>query len=173
MTLKRCNTDILLQIMVAALVAIEFIGGIYESIYTHKYKQYGDGCNHIRTQILVFAVVDIVTAIVTLANLAISFNNSIPDNNMMTVVTGFEFAIALWAVISFHTMDDTCNNFWTTNAPELLTFVKIHYAVFWIFFGSFFFGLIGACVRDYFVAKKEQASKNNNATNLNHKTTTA
>ena len=170
MTFKRCGIDMLLRGIIALLVVIEFVTGIYESIYVNKSKQFGDECGVVRTQVLVYAIVDIVTAVVTLGSLSISFDNGIRDNNMMTVVTGLEFIMGLWAVISFHTLADECYNFWTTNVPELLIFVKIHYAVFWIFFGFFFFGLIGACIRDYFVAKEQSVPRDDRRNDLQNRT---
>lgn len=155
--MKCCNIDVLLKIIIVLIIALLFTAGIYESVIVNNSKQYSDGCGVVHTQIIVCAIVDIVSGVVLFESLVTSFQNTMyRDSNLITLSIGLEIFTGLWAVVSFHRMGDECYDFWQSHAPELLTFVKIHYAVFWTIVGLTLIGSIGACVHNYIIGNKKK-----------------
>jgi hypothetical protein len=157
--MKYCGiiTEVVLKLIVTLITGLLFAEGVLESIYVHKSRHHSDGCDIVHTQILVYAIIDIFTAVVFFENLITSFQNTMyRDNNFVTLVIGIKIFAGIWAVNTYHKMGSDCYNFWQIHAPELLTFVKIHYAECWIIIGFILISWISGCVYHYITEKKKR-----------------
>lgn len=127
--------------IVSFLSFFELALGISEAYYGAFYSQYEDQCHQIWGWIVASCVLNIVIPIITCCGLTVLFNNNSNNhhnhnNKKKLYILQYahlgQFIIGIWSVATYYNINDSCYNFWTTNAPELWTFVMVHFVMLWI-----------------------------------------
>lgn len=113
--------------------ALIFFLGISEVIYLIIYKSFATGCQSIWSWILGASIANITIPIVTCFGLyamcTAEDNKKIHIFNCLHVG---QIIIALWSAVTYYNINSSCYSFWTSNAPEIWSFVVIHLMMMWI-----------------------------------------
>lgn len=122
--------------------ALIFFLGIAESIFLTKYHMFDrrltmfdTECRTIWSWILAAAILNITVPVVTcfgLYKLCICVDD---DNKKIHIINCLHIGyivIMIWSAITYSNINASCYLFWTSNAPELWTFVIIHNIMMWI-----------------------------------------
>lgn len=114
--------------------------GIAESYYLSKYNL--SDCPDVRTFLIVACLFDLLVPIVSFIKYIYKpIIKSIKMDKLIGTATSiFNLTVLLivkiWAIVIYFKTNLICQDFLSTNTPEILTFILIHTIIFWIFCGS-------------------------------------
>jgi hypothetical protein len=116
----------------------EFSVGISEAVFVSQYSALDNGCRDIWGWILAACVFDISIPVFTCCGIGKltakpEDNRYKHDNQLIRLLGVGRLIIAIWSGVTYYHINSSCYNFWHSNAPELWTFVVIHYAMLWIY----------------------------------------
>lgn len=129
-------------VFVVLVLLYELGLGIAEAVFVAKYSDFSHECRSIWEWILAACVFNIVIPALTLC---FSFGESTNKLIVQFARIG-QVIIAIWSAITYYHITTSCRDFWTSNAPELYTFVMIHFVMLWIFVGIVGLLIIMACL---------------------------
>lgn len=121
------------SITIILLSLFEFCLGISEAIFVSKYDQFDDGCRSIWKWILAAACINIIVPVITgcgITTLINTFDEDSENNKNSTLLDLLQigqFVIGIWSGFTYNNIDSQCHDFWESSAPQLWTFVAIHY----------------------------------------------
>lgn len=109
--------------------------GISEAVFVSRYSVFVDECQGVLILIIISCVINICIPVFAAYICFISFYFDVSDKNVTLPLLlsniGY-FVIMIWSMIIRHTITTECHDFWTSNAPEIWSFVMIQYVMFWI-----------------------------------------
>jgi hypothetical protein len=126
-----------------------FCLGISEAIFVAKYREFDKGCQEVWPWILSACVFDLVVPVIGFCGIKSMFKepdepNSTSDHLVKFARIGM-IVIMIWSGVTYFIISQSCQNFWTSNAPEMWVFVMMHFSVLWIaviFLGLMLLGLM-------------------------------
>ena len=135
------------------LSLFEFCLGVSEAVFVSRYDQFENGCESIWKWILGAACINIIIPCITVCGIQTIIDTFNEDNKksnttLLNLLQIGQFVIGIWSMNTYQKIDKECYNFWESNAPELWTFVAIHYVMTIISItiaGIAFIVLIGVC----------------------------
>lgn len=135
-------------VLTILLSLYEFFLGVAEAVYVSKYDKYETECQGIWGWIVAACVINICVPIFTGcgATKLIKDKKEENSNAIVQLLQAGQLVVGIWAVVTYYNINSTCHNFWTSNAPELWTFVMIHYVMLWISVGIFVLIFVLFCV---------------------------
>jgi cell division protein FtsL len=103
--------------------------GISEMVFINFYPHMQSKCENIYNWILAASFINIIIPIITACGIR-SLDASETGGQFLQIA---QIIIMIWATITYFHIDSFCLDLWLTQAPEIWTFVLIHFAAFWIF----------------------------------------
>lgn len=124
------------NIIVILINLAYFCLGVSEAIFVSRYSEFDDQCREIWVWILTACVLDIVIPVIGFCGIRALFKgddepDSAWDEFLYYAKVG-QFVVAIWCGITYYNIDSACYYFWTSQAPQLWTFVMIHFVAMWI-----------------------------------------
>jgi hypothetical protein len=123
-----------------------FCLGISEAVFVAKYNNYQDQCDNIWAWICAAAVINICVPVLTVCGLTSLSDEHKDKSGVLHLLYIAGFVIAVSSVVTYSNINNGCHDFWTSHAPELWTFVVIHYVMFWVSIGVTCVAICYACV---------------------------
>jgi hypothetical protein len=125
---------IIMSILTSLYSVFIFALGISEATLLNHYKNYDSECNNIWKLLLYACVFDISNGIFSIIMSVVKigclecclskfFQFLCLCFNVSNIVIG------IWSIYIHHNLDDTCYNFWNSNANDLFNFVLVHYVL--------------------------------------------
>lgn len=127
-------SSVVLPLIYITINLCVFVFGISEAVFITKYNKLDHECGSIREWILAASIMNICVPIMTGCGMLI-YNDGdgrCNKNTLFMLLKTGQSIVAIWSVITYFTINPTCRDFWTNNAPELWTFVIIHFIMFWV-----------------------------------------
>lgn len=158
------NIQLIVGILVILVNLVYFCLGISEAIFVARYSEFDNQCQQIWSWILAACVFDIVIPVISFCGIR-SFlrGRDEPatdyDKVLYAARVGFT-VIAIWSAVTYYKIDSSCHYFWTSHAPQLWTFVMVHFAVLWISVVCLCFIVLGVacmCCFACFAPKEDRA----------------
>jgi hypothetical protein len=112
--------------------------GISEAIFLSKYSQFDDECRQIWAWILVGCIVNFIIPIFAICAKIFQDYRTI----LQFARIGY-YVVGIWSLVTYYNINNSCYSFWTSSAPELWTFVLIHFVLMWINIAAI---IIGTCL---------------------------
>jgi hypothetical protein len=117
-----------------------FCLGISEAVFVSRYDEFDDQCRQIWQWILAACVFDITIPVLSLCGIRSLLKDSDDSSSdshdtLIYFLRIGSFTIMIWSGITYFNIDSSCHYFWTSQAPELWTFVMIHFVVLWLYVG--------------------------------------
>jgi hypothetical protein len=131
--------------------------GISEAYFLAKYDSFSDECREIWKWILAACVFDIVLPVITCCGLTNLLDDDKKNNTPQLLIIG-QLIIAIWSAVTYYNINTSCHDFWTSNAPELYTFVMVHFVCLWIMVGISGLLIVIGCLSCFGLATKELTS---------------
>jgi hypothetical protein len=104
--------------------------GISEAVFLYHYSEYKfETCAPVWGWIVAACVFDILVALIGWVALIIE-----KSKNSICLQIG-SLTINIWSMVTYYNIKPSCQDFWETSAPELWTFVMIHYCFMWFNIG--------------------------------------
>lgn len=122
-----------------------FLLGISEAVFVGKYDEYNNECRQIRQWITAAAIFNICIPIFTCFGLIPLFSKKEKRQEVENFLQIGMFIISIWSAVTYFNINESCHEFWTSNAPELWTFIMIHFVMLWLSVASLAIALIGFC----------------------------
>ncbi|VBB18223.1 hypothetical protein YASMINEVIRUS_686 [Yasminevirus sp. GU-2018] len=120
-------------IITVIINAFAFAVGIAEAVYVSKYDEYKDGCSGIWGWMVAACVIDISIPVLTCCGLTTLFNKEEDNkNSTLNLLHIGSFVIAIWSAVTYFNLSTSCYDYWQSTAPELWTFIMIHFVLLWI-----------------------------------------
>lgn len=145
------NNRIIVGIFVILINLAYFCLGISEAIFVSRYSEFDDQCRQIWSWILAACVFDITIPVISfcgIRNLLRDRDEPNDEYDIILYVSRLGFCvIAIWSAVTYYNIDSSCHYFWTSQSPQLWTFVMIHFVALWIIVGFLcFIALLVACM---------------------------
>jgi len=130
------NAQIVQGLFIILINLAYFCLGISEAIFVARYSEFDDQCRQIWSWILAACVFDIVVPVISLCGIRSITKkkdepNSTCDNLLHAAKIG-TIIIAIWSAVTYYNINASCHYFWTSQAPQLWTFIMIHFVALWI-----------------------------------------
>lgn len=132
-------------VFVVLLSFYEFSLGVAEAVFLARYSEFSSGCQGIWGWIVAACVINICVPVFTCCGLT-GFADDKKDKSLL--LQGLQIGqlvIAIWSAVTYYNINNSCHDFWSSNAPELWTFVMIHFVMLWIGIGIIGLILVLAC----------------------------
>jgi hypothetical protein len=129
--------DLDCQILEERIVMIISFGllclGISEAYFVVRYNEFNNQCGQIWLWALFVCVFDIGHIVFNhFKNVGFLRNDGMADDRyeyLLEIIGTGRCVVSIWSAIIYHSIDDKCYYFWTSQAPQLWTFVVIHYCL--------------------------------------------
>lgn len=112
----------------------QFILGIFEAIYLHRYDDQKHKCYSVWEWLVAGCVIDI--CIPVFARFGIQHREfdeyeqrEFRKQNGCWLLA--QLVVSIWSAVFFFDPNKECYNYWDTNAHELWIFVMVHFAMLW------------------------------------------
>jgi hypothetical protein len=111
----------------------EFCLGVSEAHFVAYYDDLKPECNHVWGWIVAASVFNIIISVSSMCYICcVNQVGEVYDNNNSYGVHLGQLIVGIWAIKTYFQIETSCLSFWEANAPELWTFVLIHYVMAWI-----------------------------------------
>lgn len=145
MSNKECAT-LFAVVFVILLSLYEFSLGVSEAVYLSRYSEFSSGCQGIWGWIVAACVINICVPVFTCCGLTGLSDDEKKDKSFLLQALQIgQLVIAIWSCVTYYNISNSCQDFWTSNAPQLWTFVMIHYVMFWISIGIIGLSVLLSC----------------------------
>lgn len=154
----------------------EFCVGISEAIFLSRYHQFNDACRDIWNWILAACIINISGPVFTGCGINTALKVLFDDGDKEAESVGLQIVhivyivVMIWSTVTYYEINNSCRDFWVSNAPELWTFVMIHFVMFWINVAIFACGILMACCYCALVlavSMEEESSNSKSGYNVN------
>lgn len=132
-----CNEETITFITLACVFlnsVFEFCVGVSEAVFLSQYSSLSDGCQDIWKWILAACIFNIIIPVFTCCGLSkyVMKDGSLDIGHLARIGV---FIVGIWSAIVYYNITSSCYDFWQTSAPQLYTFVMIHFVCLWISVG--------------------------------------
>jgi hypothetical protein len=110
-----------------------FCVAVSEAVFLAKYQEYSDECRQIWKWILASCVFNIVVAVAMCCGIGRIIKEA-TENILIMLWFDFWFYVgigslvtSIWSAVIYFNISSSCHDFWSSNAPQLYTFVLIHF----------------------------------------------
>ena len=146
------EVSLVAAILTVIINAFAFGVGVAEAVYVSKYDEYKDGCSGIWGWMVAACVIDIAVPVLSCCGLTTLLNKEEADkNSLLNLLHIGSLVIAIWSAVTYFNLSSNCYDYWQATAPELWTFIMIHFVLLWIsvgFIGLFIvFGCLLCCLK--------------------------
>lgn len=121
------------------LVALVSFGlGISEAYFVSQYNNLKGECENLWELMLFASIINIWTPLLTacgIHNVKQIFDSEASEPMEAKFWRLTSLALAIWCVVVYSGISNSCQEFWQENANELWIFLSIHYVAFWIALG--------------------------------------
>src|SRR5688572_8689989 len=113
------------MVFVILLSFYEFCLGVSEAVYLSRYDKYESECRGIWGWLVAACVINICVPIFTGCGVTKLMEDKKEENKnaIVQLLHIGQFVIGIWSAVTYFNIDANCHSFWTSNAPELWTFV--------------------------------------------------
>ena len=136
---KQSNIIILRLLLYRRQRSVKEREKMSEAIFVARYNEFDDQCRQIWSWILAACVFDIAIPVIGLCGIRnITKGDDEPNNiydHLMYAAKIGTVVIMIWSNVTYYNINASCQYFWTSQAPQLWTFITIHYCVLWLCVG--------------------------------------
>jgi hypothetical protein len=158
-----------IEIISCGLIILSFIEysiGVVAAINVSKYSKFNNNCHNVWEWSLTASIIDIVTPVIAGYFICsmIKYQN---QNNRKSIVSCDKFIITLsgnifigiWSVIIMDNIGGTeCMEFWKTNAPPIINYLRVHLLIFGIVIALIIVHTIFKCIAYFNINNNENQS---------------